>query len=351
MDTAFVTAFEHVGYINAVAIAADGKYYVGGLFSSIDKLKRASFARFNSDATTVDTTFTLQGTGFNGQVRAIAVQTDGNVQHILVGGDFTTYNGTPCGRIVRLNTDGTLDTTFNSSTGFNGIVRSVVIQPTDKRILVGGSFTAYNGTTENYIARLNTDGTLDTTFAPGGVGFNNIVYSLAVQADGHIVVGGSFTVFNTTTQNYIARLNANGTLDTTFAPGTALNNNVFAVAVQADGNILAGGLFTAYGSTAANYLARLTTAGALDTTFATTIGAGANGPIYSLALQSLQSVQHILVGGSFSSFNSAACNNIARLNSDGSLDAEIITTTDARFDGRNDDDNAAAADAGDMERS
>ena len=141
---------------------------------------------------------------------------------------FTTLGGGGTGtttrnHIGRLNADGSLDTSFDP--GANGAVYALAVQA-DGKILVGGYFTTLGGggtgtTTRNYIGRLNADGSLDTSFDPGA---NGAVYALAVQADGKILVGGDFTTLGgggtgTTTRNHIGRLNADGSLDTSFDPG------------------------------------------------------------------------------------------------------------------------------------
>ena len=127
----------------------------------------------------------------------------------------------------------------------NGTVRVVVVQP-DGKILIGGDFTTLspNGgaaVTRNRIARLNPDGTLDTAFNPNA---NGTVFAIAVQADGKILVGGGFTddSIGGQTRNRIARLDATTGLADSFNPNA--NGDVFAIAVQADGKILAGGGFT-----------------------------------------------------------------------------------------------------------
>ena len=124
----------------------------------------------------------------------------------------------------------------------NGAVYVVVVQP-DGKILIGGDFTTLspNGgaaVTRNHIARLNPDGTLDTAFNPNA---NSSVYSIAVQADGKILVGGVFTDIGGQTRNRIARLDATTGLADSFNPNA--NSNVHSIAVQADGKILAGGAF------------------------------------------------------------------------------------------------------------
>lgn len=113
------------------------------------------------------------GDGANGGVLTMAIQPDGK---IIIGGDFTTYNGTTRNRIARLNTDGSLDTTFNPGSGASHSIQTMVIQ-SDGKIIIGGVFTSYNGTARNCIARLNADGSLDATFNPG-IGVNNVIYTI-----------------------------------------------------------------------------------------------------------------------------------------------------------------------------
>src|SRR6185369_14420460 len=119
--------------------------------------------------------------------------------------------------------------------------------------------------TRNHIARLNSDGTLDSSFLVPGSGVNGDVGSLALQADGKTVIGGVFTSVNGTTRNGIARLNSDGTLDTSFlAAGSGTNSSVLAIAVQSDGKIVIGGFFTSVNGTTRNGAARLNVDGTLD---------------------------------------------------------------------------------------
>ncbi len=101
---------------------------------------------------------------------SVAVQSDGKV---LIGGTFTTYNGTSRGYVARLNSDGSLDTAFATGAGANSQVNSVAVQ-SDGKILIGGDFTTYNGTSRVRVARLNSDGSLDTGFLATGAGANSL---------------------------------------------------------------------------------------------------------------------------------------------------------------------------------
>ena len=266
------------------------------------------------------------GTGFNGATRAMEIQSDGKI--VLVG-SFTSYDNTTQNYITRLLTTGARDTGFSIGTGFGFSTAPIPISLTiqsDGKILVGGTFTSYNGTTQNYLTRLNTDGTRDTGFNLQGVGFNNGTRGIAVQSDGKIIVSGIFTTYNSATQNRLIRLNSDGTKDTGFSVGTGFNGGATAVAIQSTGKIVVGGLFTTYNGTTSNYIARLNTDGTIDTTFTTNIGTGfgSGSSIFSIAVQS---DDKILVGGIFTSFNGTTQNRIIRLNSDGTRDTSFVTGT------------------------
>jgi uncharacterized delta-60 repeat protein len=302
---AFNPGASNAGASSAVyttAVQADGKILVGGQFTTLGGQTCNNIGRLNSDGT-LDTTFSP---GANGFVDSLAIQADGK---ILVGGGFNTLGGQTRNCIGRLNSDGTLDTTFNP--GANSSVYSLAVQ-TDGKILVGGRFTTLGGQTRNYIGRLNGDGTLETAFNPqAGAIYYPYVDSLAVQADGKILVGGGFNTLGGQPRNYIGRLNSNGTLDTTFNPDAGFE--VDALAVQADGKILVGGWFTTLGGQTRNHIGRLNGDGTLDTSF----NPGASDVVWSLAVQA---DGKILVGGWFWTLGGQTRNRIGRLNSDGALD-------------------------------
>src|SRR4030095_73808 len=170
-----------------------------------------------------------------------------------------------------------------SGTGANGSVFTLAVQA-DGKILIGGDFTSFNGTSRNRFARLNSDGTLDTAFLSTGTGANDQVFALALQSDGKVLIGGFFTTVNNTTRNRIARLNSDGTLDTTFlATAAGANYSVRAIAVQSDGRVMIGGEFGNYNGAYRGNIARLKPDSSLDETFIN-FNSGANGRVSAIAL-------------------------------------------------------------------
>ena len=310
-DTDFspISGFDDI--VNVSVVQSNGKIIVGGLFTMFNGVSRIRIARLNADGT-LDLSFDPQ-LGFTTSVNALALQSDGK---IIVGGFFNLFNGVSKNRIVRLNTDGSLDESFVVGTGFNNAVYSVAVQ-TDGKIIVGGAFTTYKGITANRIARLNTDGSLDASFSTG-TGFSATVHSVSIQSDGRIIAGGSFGNFNGTTRNKIARLNTDGSLNTAFNPGTGFNFIVYTTAIQADGKIIAGGSFTTFVSATRNRIMRLTSTGGIDNTFNS--GTGFNSIVHTTVIQA---DGKIIVGGDYTSYNGVTSNRITRLNTNGSIDASF----------------------------
>jgi uncharacterized delta-60 repeat protein len=265
--------------------------------------------------------------GADAPVSALALQADGK---ILVGGDFATLGGggtgtTPRSKIGRLNADGSLDIAFNP--GADGAISVFALQA-DGKILVGGLFSKLGGggsgtTTRNRLGRLNADGSLDSSFNPGA---NYGVRTLVVQADGKILVGGDFTTLGgggtgTTSRSHIGRLNADGSLDTSFDPGlgpAGTSSVVYTIAVQTDGKILVGGQFSRLGTTVPrSNIGRLNADGSVDTNF----DPGAD---HAVSVVAAQRDGKILVGGAFMALGNGGtrtCHNLGRLNQDGSADA------------------------------
>lgn len=248
------------------------KIYIGGWFTSIQGTAAQRLARLNLSAMTIDTSFNTT-TGFvnTEDVQDMVLQPDGK---LIVLGQFTSYKGVSINRIVRLNTDGSIDPTFQTSGatfGFNGnISRYCTVLQSDGKVVVGGAFTTYSGVTYNRIIRLNSNGTIDNTFVIG-TGFNTNVNCIALQSDGKILVGGGFSTYSGQSNSFLVRLNSNGTKDTTFTGTT--NSTVTSITVQNDGKILIGGSsITQVNSINVNQVCRLNTDGSIDNTFSAGTG-------------------------------------------------------------------------------
>lgn len=297
----------------SIAQQSDGKILIGGHFTNYNGTTANYLARLNTNGT-LDNTFNTGGSGAANRVEAILVQPDGK---ILISGGFQSYNGTNANYMARLNTDGTLDNTFNTGgSGANFNVTTMALQP-DGKIIIGGDFGQYNGITANHIARINADGTLDNTFNVGGIGANYGVYNMALQTDGKIVITGGFSDYNGTAVTNIARLNDDGTLDNTFnTGGSGLNIGASTIAIQTNGKILIGGYISTYNTVPINYITRLNTDGTLDNTF-NVGGTGADNGVFKLLLQPNGK---IVISGNFTTYNGTTINSIALLNTDGTLD-------------------------------
>lgn len=302
----------------ALALQGDGQILAGGDFTQVNLVPRARVVRFNAADGAVDPAFQASA---NGAVRAVVPQTNGR---ILLGGAFTAINGVVRNYLARVNPNGSVDTSFNPGSGADNPLFAVAeaFLGSDRKIFIGGGFTVFNGVARNGIARLNDDGSLDTAFDPG-LGANGVVYAIAAYPTntthaGKVLIAGDFASVNGIPRNRIARLNADGSVDATFDPGTGADEAIRALAIQLDGRILIGGSFTSYNGTDLNRFARLNANGSVDPTFAP--GVGANDTVTSITVQG---DTRIVLGGQFTRCNGVTRNHVTRLNNDGTVDPTI----------------------------
>ncbi|WP_154783854.1 MULTISPECIES: T9SS sorting signal type C domain-containing protein [unclassified Flavobacterium] len=285
------------------------------LFLSITTLK------LSAQQGKVDVTFNtlddgLNGDGFDNTVRTLSLQAD---QNLIVGGDYLNLNGISSPYLTRLNPDGNIDSTFDTGTGFNGKVYSSHIQ-SDGKIIVGGSFTSYNGINAGRLIRLNTDGSNDPSFNTSTAATTGIIYAIEEQVDGKIIIVGSFTKYNGITVNRIARILPNGALDPSFNTGTGSTLNITNIVILADGKILLSGNFTSFNGTASNRLVRLYPDGKVDTSF--NIGTGFDDDVSAMVMQP---DGKIILGGKFTTYNGMVANRIIRINEDESKDNSFLS--------------------------
>ena len=308
------------GDIYTLGVQADGKVLAGGDFTVVSYINRNRIVRLNADAT-LDDTFLSGMSGANAPVRSLVVESDGR---LLLGGAFTIVNGVNRNRIARLLADGLLDSSFNPGSGANNTIFALAetFVGADRRLLVGGNFTSFNGNPRLGLARLRNEGNLDPSFDPN-LAINGTVYAIAVYPtnsiqSGKILIGGDFTSVNDIVRLRIARLNSNGSLDTTFDPGTGASDAVRALAIQQDGRVLVGGSFTNFAGLPLRHMARLNVNGSVDSSFNS--GVGANDTVAAIALQP---DNRIVMVGEFTRANGVTRGRVTRLLPDGSVDPWI----------------------------
>ncbi|TCJ17582.1 T9SS type A sorting domain-containing protein [Flaviaesturariibacter flavus] len=306
VDPGFAPGAGANGDVEALALQSDGKLVAGGSFTTFNGIAAGRIVRLNTDGST-DAGF-AGGTGANSAIYAVAVQPDGK---ILAAGNLRQYNGSAVRHLVRLNVNGSIDGSFNTATGSDTTIYALCLQP-DGKILAGGSFGAFNGSSRPGLLRLNADGTPDATF--GGSGANGAVYSIRLLQNGRIAIGGSFTQYNGVARKGVAVLNADGSLYTGFDPGAGVDGNVEDLVVLADDQLLIGGSFRLAGGLARRGVARLNTDGSADASF--TNGTGADSTVFVMAVQADGKA---LLGGDFSAYNGTGRNRIARIFATGVL--------------------------------
>ncbi|MBT1696853.1 fibronectin type III domain-containing protein [Fulvivirgaceae bacterium PWU4] len=353
--------------INSLAFQSDGKFIMAGTFTTVGTTTVNRIARFNTNGT-LDNTFNT-GTGFDAVIYEVKVTSTGRV---LVAGSFTTFNGTAMKYLVALTSTGSVDGAFTQNGTPNAPVQGLALQ-SDGKILIAGQLSSLNGTAVNKLARLQVNGAVDATFATNiGTGPNSGTFLTfaTVNAEDDILILGysSFTAFNGQSRSSIAllestgvlkgtsaaltleaaasvdkivrqgsqilvahsgtmanglvspgfeRMNADGTLDATFRSGLQVDDNVLAIFIDANGNIIIGGNFTTYKGVSAGRIARLNASGTIDNTFRTNTGTGFNSLVYAIAQQG---DGKLIVGGSFGAFNGVTRRNLVRLNTDGTID-------------------------------
>lgn len=324
-------------------ILNNGKIVVYGDFDLYQGITTNKLAILNPDGS-LDTSFNV-GLGPNyvdqhyRSSSMICEQSDGK---LIVVGNFTTFNGVSKKNIVRLNLDGTIDTSFNVGSSSNGYITCVKIQ-NDGKILCGGKFSQFNGQAYASMVRLNTNGTIDSSFNIG-LGFKNtinsftedgIIKTIDIQNDNKIIVGGKFLKFNNIVKINLVRLNSNGTIDNSFNIGIGGGNNTTdgtnngqiyrTIYDNSSNKIYLTGIINNFNGNPSFNLLRLNNDGTIDTTFnfTSTIGyngLNSNGYIYDM---NLQSNGKILLGGEGINLNNCTgnyCSRIIQINQDGTID-------------------------------
>lgn len=260
------------------------------------------------------------GNGASGAVNCAAIQPDGK---IIIAGQFTTFNGVTANRIARINTNGSLDTSFHTGTGFDNYPQSMKLLPNGK-MLMGGFFTSYNGSSYSHIIRLNSDGSIDNSFNIGtGLDFATgqvTVNCIETFSTGEIIVGGQFNKYNGHSGYGVFCINADGSFNANYKIGTGSFGPVYCIQVDPDNKVLIGGMFTKFNGVSKNNIVRLNADGSVDNSFTAIVGATKFEKPISIVRQS--NGKYVL-GGNFTFVNDVTRGGMARINSDGSLDASF----------------------------
>lgn len=330
LDTSFAPIVNRVT-VYAVAVDGKGRVAYGG--------DSHTFARL-TDHGTPDPGFSFSDFGRENRiVYALAVDRE---DRIYTAGAFDPSNSNRKSvNITRFFSDGSrINRGFDAGTGANQAIVAVLLQPTsvaadDDKVIIGGQFTSFDGSDRHRIARLNADGSLDDSF-DGDLDIDSDVYALALQKspgtgvpNGQIVIGGGFVKVNGAGHSKLVRVNFDGSVDESFAP--SVDDAIFAIDTQPDGKIVIGGQFASVDGHRANGLARLNQDGSFDETFSAAISENENQgkpPTAVYALR-LQADGRVVVAGNFLRLNGVERRFLGRLNPDGSVDesfdpAEII---------------------------
>ncbi|MDB6029458.1 MAG: hypothetical protein JWM68_5681 [Verrucomicrobiales bacterium] len=313
------------GFVESVALQSNGKILVCGNFTSFNGQPKSNIARLNSDGS-VDTSF---GADVGYWVRHMAVQTDGK---IIVGGFFNNAGVYPHHCIARLNTNGTVDTSFDTGTGATGtlgvsitgnpdpFVFQVAIQPSDGKILITGNFTNFNGTRVSGLARLNTNGTLDGTFSMGS-GLSTWGRSIQVLTNNQILVTGWFDNYNNSSHNRMALINPNGSPDNSFLPFFGDRTAVYTATKLSTGSYLCAGHSLNLQGLFLKEIERRTSSGSIDTNF---VGYADE----KIQCATLDANGKILLCGEFTAVDGVSRTSIARMNADGTLETTFSANVD-----------------------
>ena len=291
-------------HVVASAVQADGKILIAGYFQTVNGQARSHLARLFVDGS-LDPDFANLDNDVS--VTSLAVLGDGS---IIVGGEFTHFGAClQCAHLAKLHPDGSVDLTFQPNP--DGAVIAIV-QQRDGRLLIAGSFTHLGASTHHYIARLSADGIVDDSYPLSGNDPDQPLSSIALQLDGKAIIGGAFDTIGAQAIGRVARLRTDGSVDNTFTSSKPIDGSVYAVAIQADGRVVIGGSFATINNVSRPYLARLSSEGLLDA-----FNPAPDGFVYSLAIQP---DGRLLAGGNFFNIAGQEVSKIARFKVDDSLD-------------------------------
>ena len=293
------------GAVLAIARDAQGSTYIAGAFNSPER----HLARIDSNGQLSPLSI---GSSTSSRVDCLAIAADGSA---VVGGPFRRFDGVPSVYVGKVNGAGAIDSTFSSSLAATLSIEAgadaIAVQP-DGKVLVGGNLSTAGGVA--YLVRLNADGSIDSTFN-GDHGPLLYTKAINVLENGQILVAG---VANSSGEGFVRRLNADGSVDVSF-PESNFKGSVEAIAIDSEGGVLVGGSFS-------GGLAHLHADGTSDSTW----NISTDGPVKALAVGSDNTV---VVGGAFTTIGQHAQLSIARIIL-GPKQQSVATNANGRFHGR-----------------
>ena len=245
-------------YLTDAILLQNNNFMIYGGFLSYNGSLRNRICELDLTGSTTATSISFSGSIDNGTV-FVSNNVVETIDGIYVIGSFTQVNGTPSNRIVRFRQDGSIDNTFIIGTGFNNPTHGIT-KYSNNKILVSGNYNQYKGVTVNSsLIRLNPDGSRDSTLNLTGT-TNNLTFSTTIDSLNRIYVSYYGTIFNGRTQNGIMRLFDDGSIDGSFNVGSGINSpnqKLHKIAIDSIGRIYLYGDVLIYNGVTINRIARL----------------------------------------------------------------------------------------------
>ncbi len=308
--------------VEQIVIQPDGKVLVSGFYYSFNDTVRSCIARLNADGS-LDKTFRVYGydVDFGDGINVLKLLPDGKILlgALAYSAEYLDNNK----HLLRLNGDGSVDSAFHQPdrSQMPYLLWDIAVQA-DGKIIVAGESDGNDQRDGSSLLRLNINGSVDTAFhsvivIPNVVGTRVAINTIALTSAGKLIAGGNFFLAgdNSYRRQYLVQLNSNGTLSDDFTADTSVHDEIYKLALQNDKKIVFAGGSHTIGGIAPNPLGRLNADGSKDNTFNT--GTGPN-----VAVKAITALAdgRLLIGGNFNSYNGIYAKGVARLNANGTLD-------------------------------
>jgi uncharacterized delta-60 repeat protein len=315
LDTGFDARLGHAAgsIVYCITQAGNGELLIGGRFTEVEGRFRIGLTRLDANgAALVDFN---PGRGSGGLIKGMARMANGR---IAIAGDFISFNDVPRPYLAFLTEDGDLHPAFNGGTGPNAPVDQLVALP-DGRLFLAGRFNQYNGVPMPGLAVVDAFGALDASVVFAEPPLPTTIQFTAALAltDGSIVVASTHDLAPGETMTTLSRYLPDGSQDAAFTPAMPIYGEIYSMAQQADGRLVLGGTHRLGSASAPLGIIRLLPNGNVDHTFNVGSGVGPAGSAGVMAIAALPDGRLIL-GGFFGNYRGTPTNGIVCVNSDGS---------------------------------